>query len=108
MVNIVTPPIILNEVWCATNPRVDSREGEAWRKSGVNVLTPFWWLTFMTAIGLRIAANLQIAWATQPSTTVACYLIFAVSAVLGITSIWRISVRQDDKHLLLRAGVGEE
>lgn len=107
VVNLITPPVIFNEVWCATNPRVDCREGESWRKSGANVLIPLWWLTFMAAIGLRIAGNLQIAWATQASTAVVCYLTFAASAVLGIASIWRISVRQEDKQLLLRAGVEE-
>jgi hypothetical protein len=108
IVNFVTTPIVLREVWLATNPRIDERVDDSWRKSKGDTVIPAWWLTFVLAIVLRLSATLMPGIADNPLITVACFTAFSVSAVLGIASIWRISARQDDRQLLMRAGLQEE
>jgi len=108
IVNFVTTPMVLREVWLATNPRLDERVDDSWRKSKGDTVIPAWWLTFVFAILLRLCASFMPAIADNPLVTIACFTAFSASAVLGIASIWRISVRQDDRQLLMRAGLQEE
>jgi len=108
IVNFVTTPMVLREVWLATNPRIDERASDLWRKSKGDTVIPAWWLTFVLAVVLRLIANVMPSLGDNPLLTAVCFLAFAASAVLGIASIWRISVRQDDRQLLMRAGLQEE
>lgn len=108
IVNVVTTPMVLREVWLATNPRIDERVDMNWRKSKGDTVIPTWWITFVLAIALQISLNFNPVLASSPLATVLCFTAFSGSAVLGIVSIWRISERQDDRQLLMRAGLQEE
>lgn len=107
IVNLISPPIILREVWGATNPHLDCRL-DGWRKTDIDSIIPTWWATFVIAIALRVASNLEPSVAGNMAVNIVASVAFTLSAALGIVAVWRISIRQDDKQLLVRAGVEEE
>lgn len=106
VVNLIAPPILFHEIWCAADPSVGVRVHD-WRRGAADAILALWWLTFIGAVCLRALPMFPTPWSTAPVLPLITHLAFALAGILGVASVWRISIRQEDKHWMLTSSTGQ-
>jgi hypothetical protein len=103
VVNLIMPYRIFSEIWAASRPDVDSRNPSAWRSTPSDTFTVLAWFSFTVAFTIsQVFGYLS----SGPGRNLVAlplvgHVACAVSALLAIIVVWRLSTRQDDKQYQL-------
>ncbi|HXG64467.1 MAG TPA: DUF4328 domain-containing protein [Blastocatellia bacterium] len=108
--NLIRPFQVVTEIWKASSPEMDSKDGTSWQYATTSPIIAFWWGAWIVSnilgrLDFRMSFNAETADAliTAIQVSILSCIVSAIAAVLAIIMISQMDARQEEKNRRLMA-----